>query len=156
MGFTAVLIITCFFTWLIAHGLLQLFKKNAPVVQSDCDLKIAALQDALYTVGNATTYLASRYSWGHDGISVLLEKAKDIADAITALKREPIADCTRRAPHACTVNGPCNGWPVVGQDRAQRDRAVDEALGSFGAPLYPVVRLTVRREGYNGRMPTKF
>lgn len=22
-----------------------------------------------------------------------------------------IQTCTRPAPHVCTVNGPCNGWP---------------------------------------------
>lgn len=31
---------------------------------------------------------------------------------ITAAKETPIPEtCTRRAPHICKVNGPCNGWP---------------------------------------------
>lgn len=41
-----------------------------------------------------------------------------------------ISDCTRLAPHICTVNGPCNGWPVIAEDEADEIPCFD----TFPAP----------------------
>jgi len=49
-------------------------------------------------------------------------------------KEPEVQTCTRRAPHVCAVNGPCNGWPKDGEPTYHGE--------------WPAA------EGANGRMPT--
>lgn len=41
---------------------------------------------------------------------------------VTLVSVRPAETCTRLAPHVCTVNGPCNGFPKTADSRGQADK----------------------------------
>lgn len=104
----------------------RLSRKNAqaPAVQTRFDELLHAEQ----VLKHAYEYLEQR---GYSSVGgLLLQKRRDVVDAMYALCYTPqeveeraardravdevlgATDCTRQAPHLCTVNGPCNGFPV--------------------------------------------
>ncbi len=67
--------------------LCRLLAKKPPLPPSKLDIRRAELWEAAAHIESAVQYMAQRKSWVDPAVGVLLEKQRDISDAIVALER---------------------------------------------------------------------